>query len=239
MIRILPAAWPVLGVRAFTTLRTGGCSVGPYASLNLASHVGDAPQDVAANRMALQRELDIKGAPVWLNQVHGRTVIDAGASFAAPPEADGSFTTRPGVVCAVLTADCLPVVLADRKGQCVAVVHAGWRGLAAGVIEAGLAALPVPPPRLVAWLGPAIGAADYEVGDEVRRAFGRAARDAFTPNAQGRYFADLYALARLRLQAAGIGAVYGGGQSCFSHPDLFSYRRTPVCGRMATLAWIA
>ena len=121
----------------------------------------------------------------------------------------------------------------------MAVVHAGWRGLAAGVIEAGVARLPVPPSQLVAWLGPAIGPADYEVGDEVRRAFGRDARAAFTPNASGRYYADLYALARFRLKAAGVGAVYGGGRSSFSDPDLFSYRRTPVCGRMATLAWIA
>ncbi len=239
MIRILPAAWPLLGVRAFTTLRTGGTSMGPYASLNLASHVGDVPRDVTANRIALQREMGIEGTPLWLNQVHGRVIVDAGASFAAPPEADGSFATRPGVVCAVLTADCLPVVLADRRGRCVAVVHAGWRGLAAGVIEAGVARLPVPPSQLVAWLGPAIGPADYEVGDEVRRAFGRDARAAFTPNASGRYYADLYALARFRLKAAGVGAVYGGGRSSFSDPDLFSYRRTPVCGRMATLAWIA
>ncbi len=239
MMRVLPATWPVLGVRAFTTLRGGGASGGPYASLNLATHVGDAPRDVAANRAALCRELGIRRTPLWLNQVHGRVIVDAGAPFAEAPEADGSFTTRRGVVCAVLTADCLPVVLADRMGRCVAVVHAGWRGLAAGVLEAGVAALPVSPSRLAAWLGPAIGAADYEVGDEVRRAFGDEARAAFTRSALGRYRADLYALARLRLMAAGVEAVYGGGRSTFSDPELFSYRRTPVCGRMATLAWIA
>ncbi len=239
MMRIITPAWPVFRVRAFTSLRTGGVSAGPYASLNLASHVGDEPRHVAANRAALCREAGIEGAPLWLNQVHGRVIVDAGASFAGVPEADGSFTTTAGAVCAVLTADCLPVVLADLMGHCVAVVHAGWRGLAAGVIEAGVAALPVSPSRLVAWLGPAIGAADYEVGDEVRQAFGEEARAAFTMAASGRYYADLYALARLRLRGAGVAAVYGGGLSTFSDPDLFSYRRTPVCGRMATLAWIA
>ncbi len=238
-MRVVSAAWPVLGVRAFTTCRAGGVSTGPYASLNLAAHVGDRAQDVAANRAILGREAGLAGTPLWLNQVHGRVAVDAGRPFAGPPEADGSFATDRGIICAVLTADCLPVVLADRSGCCVAVLHAGWRGLAGGILEAGVAALPVPASRLVAWLGPAIGAADYEVGDEVRRAFGTEGRAAFTPTAGGRHRADLYALARLRLKAAGVAAVYGGGFNTYSDPDLYSYRRTPICGRMATLAWIA
>ena len=238
MIRVLQATWPVLGVRAFTSCRVGGVSQGAYASLNLAAHVGDQASDVMANRAILARVCGLAAEPLWLNQIHGRVVVDADKPWAAPPEADGSFSTRRGGVCAVLTADCLPVVLAARDAHCVAVLHAGWRGLAAGILEAGVEALPVPPARLVAWLGPAIGAGDYEVGEELRHAFGPAAHAAFTATREGRYRADLYALARLQLRALGITAVYGGGFNTYRDPDLYSYRQTPVCGRMATVAWI-
>ena len=238
MIRVLPAAWPVLGVRAFTTCRAGGVSQGPFASLNLAAHVGDHASDVAANRAILARACGLRGQPLWLRQVHGRTVVDAGVPWAEPPEADGSFSTRRGVMCAVLTADCLPVVLAAQDARCVAVLHAGWRGLAAGILEAGVMALPVPPGQLVAWLGPAIGASDYEVGGDVRHAFGAAPHAAFTTTDGGRYRADLYALARRQLQSLGVRAIHGGGFNTFRDPDLYSYRQTPVCGRMATVAWI-
>lgn len=239
MMRVLPATWPVLGVRAFTTGRAGGVSQGAFASWNLAAHVGDTASDVAANRAILAHACDLPTQPLWLHQVHGRVVVDAGQARAAAPEADGSFSTRRGVICAVLTADCLPVVLAAQDACCVAVLHAGWRGLAGGILEAGVLALPVPASQLVAWLGPAIGAGDYEVGDEVRNAFGPTARVAFTASAHGRYRADLYALARLRLAALGVRSIYGGGFNSFRDPDLYSYRKAPVCGRMATVAWIA
>ena len=238
MIRVLPAAWPVLGVRAFTTCRAGGVSQGAFASLNLAAHVGDHAPDVAVNRAILAHACGFSAQPLWLHQVHGRTVVDAGKPRAAPPEADGSFSTRRGVVCAVLTADCLPVVLAAQDARCVAVLHAGWRGLAAGILEAGVMALPVPPGQLAAWLGPAIGASDYEVGGDVRHAFGAAPHAAFTTTDGGRYRADLYALARRQLQSLGVRAIHGGGFNTFRDPDLYSYRQTPVCGRMATVAWI-
>lgn len=239
MIRVLPATWPVLGIRAFTTCRTGGVSQGAFTSLNLAAHVSDSASDVAANRAILTHACDLAAQPLWLHQVHGRVVVDAGQVWAAPPVADGSFSTRRGVVCAVLTADCLPVVLAAQDARCVAVLHAGWRGLAGGILEAGVMALPLPPSQVAAWLGPAIGAGDYEVGDELRHAFGPAARAAFTATGDGRYRADLYALARLQLTSLGVRRIYGGGFNTFRDPDLYSYRKAPVCGRMATVAWIA
>ncbi|HUW97462.1 MAG TPA: peptidoglycan editing factor PgeF [Acidiferrobacter sp.] len=238
MIKIVPAAWPLSGLRVLTTRSAGGVSTGPYASLNLASHVGDRIEDVFANRAYLARQWNLPSDPRWLNQVHGSRVVDAAAVGGDPPTADGSFTVAPQVVCAVLTADCLPIVLADRRSRCVATLHGGWRGLAAGIIEAGVNALPVPASALVAWLGPAIGPAHYEVGEEVRAAFGAAAACAFRSLGRGHYQADLYALARLRLQAAGVTEIYGGGLCTLTDPLLFSYRRSPVCGRMATLAWL-
>ncbi|MHB8253241.1 MAG: peptidoglycan editing factor PgeF [Acidiferrobacter sp.] len=238
MIDVVPAAWPLAGVRAFTTRTLGGVSRGPYASLNLGSHVGDALEDVLVNRALLQDQKGLPSAPRWLNQVHGCVMADAARVGTHPPCADGSFAREAGVVCAVLTADCLPIVLADQRSRCVATLHGGWRGLAAGIIEAGVAALPVPPAALVAWLGPAIGPAHYEVGAEVPAAFGAAAACAFRPIGNGKYRADLYAIARLRLRAAGVTEIYGGGLSTLHDPDLYSFRRAQVCGRMATLAWI-
>lgn len=238
MIDIVSATWAIRGVRAFTTRVTGGTSRSPYASLNLATHVGDAAEDVRANRDALRRAHGLPSEPFWLTQVHGARVVEAHIPSETPVEADGCFTQTPGVVCAVLTADCLPIVLADRRARCVAVLHGGWRGLARGIIEAGVAALPVPASALTAWLGPAIGPADYEVGGEVREAFGAYAQSAFLASGNGRYRADLYALARLRLKAAGVKVVHGGGLSTFSDRSLYSFRRTPACGRMATVAWI-
>ena len=234
----LPAGWPApAGVRAGTTLRAGGVSAGPFAGLNLGGHVGDRPEDVAANRERLARLLP--AAPRWLEQVHGRRVVELPG--ARDLRADGAWTRTPGCVCAVLTADCLPVLLCDRAGSRVAAVHAGWRGLAAGVIEAAVAAMGVPPGRLLAWLGPAIGPADYEVDRPVYEAFarspGRAA--AFAPAGPGHWRLDIYALARARLAAAGVGEAWGGGLSTAAEPDRFySYRRDGVTGRMASLIWI-
>jgi len=238
MIDILSAAWPYSGIRAFTTRNGGGLSAGPYGSLNLATHVDDRVQDVMANRARLKEAQRLPNNPCWLRQVHSATVVDAAHPYPEPPTADGSFTISPGVVCAVLTADCLPIVLADRSARVVAVLHGGWRGLVGGIIEAGIRALPTPPRTLVAWLGPAIGPAHYEVGPEVRAAFDKEAHMAFVALRTGKYRADLYALARWRLRAAGITEIYGGGLDTFHDESLYSFRREPVCGRMATVAWI-
>lgn len=240
---VIVADWPAPPhVHVVSTTRRGGVSAGPYASLNLATHVGDDAACVAENRRRLATLLALPAEPRWLEQVHGCTVVDAAHDQStASPCADASFTATPGVVCAVLTADCLPIVLCDRAGQQVAVAHAGWRGLVAGVVEQTVTALSAPPPQLLAWLGPAIGPAAFEVGDEVRRAFmavDGAAAHAFLPSRAGHWFADLYTLARQRLARMGVTDVYGGGWCTSSTPQqFFSYRRDQRCGRMATLAW--
>ncbi len=235
--------WPApQTVRALTTTRTGGVSVTPWASMNPADHVGDATTAVAANRARLRGALGLPSEPIWLQQVHGVRVVDA-ARAGERPKADAAWTDCPGVVCAVLTADCLPVVFADRAGRCVAVAHAGWRGLANGVLEATVGQLPVPPQEVLAWLGPAIGPAAFEVGGEVRDTFMAQdvqAVNAFTPGVDGRWFADIYALGRQRLAACGVTAVYGGGWCTFhDRARFYSYRRDGTTGRMATLAWLA
>lgn len=256
--------WPAPpGVRALATTRRGGFSRAPWHGFNLARHVGDDARAVVANRALLRRELP--GDPVWLAQVHGTVCVDA--ALAAPEtRADASFTRQRGVVCAVLTADCLPVLLCDDRASVVGVAHAGWRGLAAGVIEATVAALGEPGERLMAWLGPAIGPRAFEVGDEVREAF--TARDpraaiAFTAVAGGKWLCDIYQLARQRLDALGI-ARFGGPRCGSAAIDghrtgvsvaqgegpgadwctasdaerFFSYRRDGVSGRMASVIWL-
>lgn len=234
--------WPLPpGVHALQTTRLGGCSQGAWAGFNLGEHVGDSPQAVAANRRQLAARLP--NAPTWLNQVHGIAVaaIDDLAVGASPPAADAAVARRPGKVCAVMTADCLPVLLCNRSGSVVAAAHAGWRGLCGGVIEASVAAMAVPPEELSAWLGPAIGAQSFEVGEEVRAAFvasDSAAAAAFIRGQGDRWLADLYALARLRLRRLGVGTVAGGDECTYRQADrYFSYRRDGVTGRMATLIW--
>jgi len=242
-LRWIEPDWPApSNVRVVSTLRDGGVSMGAYASLNLAAHVGDHAEAVAANRRLLREAAALPAEPLWLTQVHGTAVaIHRGATV--PRQADAAVATASGHVCVVMTADCLPVVLADRDGSRVAVVHAGWRGLGAGVLEAAVEAIAVPPAQLLAWLGPAIGPDAFEVGPEVREAFLRRSTDsepAFRASDRGRYFADLYALARLALARAGVVATYGGGWCTFGDADrFFSYRRDGVTGRMATLAWLA
>ena len=236
--------WPAPArVHACTTTRAGGVSVGGYASMNLADHVGDDPVHVAQNRSRLAEALALPSAPVWLQQVHGVHVVDVGAGIEVPAEADAAFATRTGVVCSVLTADCLPLLLCDRQGTRVAAAHAGWRGLAAGVIEATMAALELPASELLAWLGPAISGPAYVVGDEVRAAFisqSAESSEAFLPAPEGRWQADLYRLARQRLAALGVDAVYGGEHCTFREPTQFySYRRDGArSGRMASLVWL-
>lgn len=240
MVDALVPEWPApVRVRALQTRRGGGVSAGPFATFNLGTHVGDRPDDVARNRARLREALP--ASPQWLQQVHGRTVVRLPGD-GAPVPADAAWTDRTGTVCAVMTADCLPVLLCSDDGDAVAAAHAGWRGLAAGVLEATVDAMPAPPRRLMAWLGPAIGPAAFEVGPEVRAAFVDADPDAascFRSGAGDRWLADLFALARRRLLAAGVRAVFGGGHCTFSDPaQWFSFRRDGRCGRMASLIWI-
>jgi YfiH family protein len=234
------ADWPApTGVRTWQTTRGGGVSTGPWQSFNLGLHVGDNAAAVAANRSRLVAALALPGPPRWLEQEHGRRILRPDAGETGP--ADGAVTAEPGVVLAVMTADCLPVLLASTDGRQIGVAHAGWRGLAAGVLTAAVAAFDAEPAALLAWLGPAIGLDAFEVGDEVRAAFvGRdpAAAEAFAPNARGRWQADLVRLARRQLARAGVEAVHGRPSCTFSDPTrFFSHRREAPCGRMASLIW--
>ncbi|MFP5417907.1 MAG: peptidoglycan editing factor PgeF [Gammaproteobacteria bacterium] len=222
------------------TTRLGGVSAGAWASLNLGDHVGDDPRCVAENRSRLRARMGTE--PVWLKQVHGTRVVTAGESGA---EADAVVSCKAQNVCAVLTADCLPVLFCDRAGSVVAAAHAGWRGLADGVLEATVEAMRVPSGDIMGWMGAAIGPQAFEVGDEVRQAFvdrhAEAAR-AFAPhpaNIAGKWLADIYTLARIRLQQVGVQAIYGGGRCTFTEAEtFFSYRRDGVTGRMASLIWL-
>lgn len=228
-------------VRALLTTRLGGCSRPPYDGFNLGEHVGDEPQAVARNR-AMLREL-LPAEPLWLSQVHGCAVADADMPVAGVPAADAAVAREPGRVCVVMTADCLPVLFCDDDGSVVAAAHAGWRGLAGGVLEATIAKMAVPPARLRAWLGPAIGPGSFEVGDEVREVFVAAdpgAARAFVPTpAPGKWLADLFMLARRRLQAAGVGRIEGGGVCTVKDAERFySYRRDRRTGRFASIVWL-
>jgi polyphenol oxidase len=232
--------WPrPTNIRALITTRAGGVSSAPYASFNLGDHVGDDPANVAANRARLRAQLP--NEPRWLRQIHGTRVADLDNETKLTP-ADAAVTRTRGTVAAILTADCLPVLLCADDASVVAAAHAGWRGLCDGVLEAAVAAMRVEPAGVFAYLGPAIGAAAYEVGAEVREAF--VARDAqaahaFAPNARGRWQADLYVLARLRLRAAGVARIDGGDFCTHSERErFFSFRRDGVTGRMASLIWM-
>lgn len=232
--------WPApVRVRSCVTTRAGGVSLPPFDRLNLGTHVGDDAEAVAQNRSRLQAMLGCQ--PTWLNQVHSPDVVEA-----TPVQvltADASWTATPGVAALVMTADCLPVLFCDRAGTRVAAAHAGWRGLAGGVLENTVASLGIEPVELLVWLGPAIGPQSFEVGAEVREAFVAVhaeAQRAFVPSPNaGKFMADLYALARIRLAASGVTAVYGGGLDTFSDPRFFSYRGAACTGRFASLVWIA
>lgn len=227
-------------VHAITTTRRGGISEGAYASFNLGDHVGDEARAVDENRARLRTTLPSE--PRWLKQVHGIDIVNA-AHAPAGATADGAWTDQAGVVCAILTADCLPVFLSDRGGTKIALLHAGWRGLVGGVIRAGVDALGVAGADVVAFLGPAIGPAVYEVGEEVRVEFLK--RDAanavcFKAHGSGHWWMDIYGLARAELRALGIVDVQGGDRCTFSESDMFySHRRDGVSGRMASLLWLA
>lgn len=233
--------WPApAGVRACSTLRHGGVSLAPWHSLNLGNHVGDSEDHVNLNRQRLVELAQLPAMPQWLNQVHGQDVARLPHSKAIP-DADAAITREAGVVCAVMTADCLPVLFCSYDGSEVAAAHAGWRGLCQGVLEQTLAQFHCPRDEIHAWLGPAIGPQAFEVGAEVRAAF--MAQDvradaAFSPVGE-KYFADIWLLARQRLQAAGVHSI-SGEQRCTWHEndDFFSFRRDRITGRMATLIWL-
>ena len=232
--------WPApVWVKACITTRSGGISSAPFDSFNLGAHVDDDPVAVTKNRQRLISQLGCK--PAWLRQVHGVAVVPAEPGEVL--EADASWTATPGVACTVMTADCLPVLFCDRAGSRVAAAHAGWRGLAGGVLEATLDALAVAPEDVLAWLGPAIGPHAFEVGAEVREAFMAThpqAAEAFVASVNpDRYMADIYQLARIRLAARGVTAVYGGGFCTYSDPRFYSYRRAARTGRFASLIWLA
>lgn len=231
--------WPApANVKAFVTTRAGGVSEGRYASLNLGLRTDDDPRAAALNRERLCATLPQQ--PKWLRQVHGASVVEAD-DLATTPEADAGVARRPHTVCAVLVADCVPVLLADRQGTTIAIAHAGWRGLAAGVVENTVSRMGRDPADVLAWLGPGIGPRAFEVGPEVRDAFvsGDApAQAAFQPHAPGKWLADLFLLARRRLARAGVDAVYGGGLCTYNDAQRFySYRRDRVTGRMAAVIW--
>ena len=258
--------WPApANVRALQTTRDGGVSVGAYATLNLGDHVGDDPVAVARNRALLRATLPAD--PVWLKQVHGDIVADADRTVGVP-DADAAVARQPGKVCAVMTADCLPLLLCDEAGTVVAAAHAGWRGLAGGVVEATVKAMNVAPEQLLVWLGPAIGPQAFEVGEEVRQAFmahDPQAAKAFVPcvgralaqrvglkadlqscsagdaeSGVQKWLADIYLLARQRLAHLGVKRVYGGGLCTYTDTERFySYRRDQATGRMASLIWLA
>lgn len=235
--------WPAPeSVASVVTTRAGGCSQPPFDAMNLGLHVGDDPAVVAGNRQQLRDQLHLDLEPQWLNQVHGITVVEA-RDDGQEREADACFSRVPGQACAVMTADCLPVLFCAFDGSVVGAAHAGWRGLVAGALEATVAAMGRRPPELMAWLGPAIGPNAFEVGAEVRAAFlhaNPASEDAFLPGQrQAHWLADLYELARIRLRSIGIEQVFGGGLCTHSDARRFySYRRDQRTGRMASLIWI-
>ena len=265
---VIEPRWPAPArVRAAFPLRGGGVSAAPYDSLNLGVHVGDELAAVRENRRLVRERLGLPGEPVWLQQVHGVGVLEVGAGDAravgpalggaasgrvlagaagsddvAQPEADAAVTRTAGRVCAIQVADCMPVLFAARDGSAVGAAHAGWRGLAGGVLEQTIAKLGVPAAQLLAWLGPTISQKNFEVGEDVRRAFTKddaGAASAFEANSRGRWQCDLYALARRRLAALGVSDVSGGGWCTYDDASrFFSFRRDGQCGRMAALIWM-
>jgi YfiH family protein len=235
----LEADWPApANVYAVTTLRTGGVSEGSFASLNPATHVGDDPDSVNQNRQIISMMLDLPSEPVWLNQIHSNRAVTAVAT-PIPQQADASYTDRPGVVCAVMTADCLPLLVCSTNGCEIAAIHAGWRGLLDGIIDNTLSALHNN--DLLVWLGPAIGPKCFEVGSEVRDVFVAKSADyapAFKQSNVDKWLADIYQLARINLAKLGIHKIYGGNFCTVTEATRFySYRRDRDTGRMATLIW--
>ncbi|MGB3620895.1 peptidoglycan editing factor PgeF [Ketobacter sp. MCCC 1A13808] len=232
--------WSVPGVQAYVSTRAGGFSQPPYDGFNTADHVGDDAQAVQRNRERVKNHFHWRSQPQWMQQVHGINVVEAG-SGGASRQADAIVSHFPGVVCALHTADCLPVFFAHHSGSVVALAHAGWRGLAAGVVEASLHKMGVPANEVRVWLGPAIGPSAFEVGEDVRSAFMAQhpqTQRCFVPSLNDRWLCDLYSIARLRLGGLGVTQITGGEHCTYSDPRFYSYRRQAVTGRMLSLIWI-
>lgn len=241
--------WPTpTNVRAFITTRAGGVSLPPYASNNLGLHVGDNPAHVAANRAQLSVDLGLQNIPQWLEQIHGVKVVNA-KTDGVVRTADGSYSNQPDHTCLVMTADCLPILLCDKQSTQVAALHCGWRSLAKGICARGLQKFSAKPDDILAYLGPAISQAHFEVGVDVLEAFFKAARNqqhadqiaaAFISAPRPLHFyADIYALARAELAALGVTAIYGGDYCTYADDTRFySYRRDKTTGRMASLIWL-
>lgn len=235
--------WPTPNhIKAFTTTRLDGVSSSPYQSFNLAHHVGDALDNVMQNRERLKNKLKLPSEPIWLNQTHSNHVINLDHEN-TDKAADGSYTTQKNKICAILTGDCLPILLCDKTGSEIAAVHGGWRGLLAGVIESALKNFKNSPQNIYAWFGPAIGPQAFEVGNDVRDPFvaiDKNAAQAFKPLQQSKWLADIYLLAKQRLEKCGVTEIYGGDYCTYSDADkFFSHRRDKETGRMANLIWIA
>jgi len=244
-LQVITPDWPAPAyVKALVTTRQDGVSQTPFDSFNVGLHVGDNPEHVQKNRQQLQQYLNTACQPQWLQQVHGSEAVAAQVDGIVR-EADACFTDSPSLPCAVMTADCLPVFFCAQQGDKIAVAHAGWRGLAEGVLETTIGKLGVPPAELLVWLGPAIGPEKFEVGDDVRTAFmaiSAASAEAFKPQSSkpGHWLADIYQLARLRLNQQGVDAIYGSNFCTYSDTErFFSYRRDGVTGRMASVIWMA
>ncbi|ART80038.1 peptidoglycan editing factor PgeF [Oceanisphaera avium] len=247
-MKLIQPNWPAPStVHSIQTTRQGGVSASPFTSLNLGSHVGDALADVQTNRERLANHLNLLTPPTWLEQVHGIDVakLPLPATALPVPIADAVVSRTVGQVCAIMTADCLPVLFCDYGGSVVAAAHAGWRGLANGVLEATLTSMAVEPAQVMVWLGPAIGPRVFEVGGEVRSAFVNhlpQTASAFVVKGSPRadkWLADIYQLARLRLAAAGVTQCYGGDYCTYTDRNrFFSYRREPITGRQASLIWL-
>lgn len=242
MTKIIVPEWPLpTGVAACSSTRIGGVSQGAWDSLNLGAHCGDNLEHVEENRKRMFAAGKLPSKPVWLEQVHGKDVLHLTGAPYASKRADASYSNTPGTVCAVMTADCLPVLFCNRAGTEVAAAHAGWRGLCDGVLEETVACFNDSAENILAWFGPAIGPQVFEVGPEVREAFmakDAKAVDAFRPVGD-KYFADIYLLARQRLANMGVTAVFGGDRCTFSEKDdFFSYRRDRTTGRMASFIWL-
>ena len=239
MTHWITADWPApANIHTATTLRTGGVSQGDYSSLNPADHVNDKLQHVLANRQCIKNMLALPAEPVWLQQTHSVDVVCTD-QLERSPVADASYTAKSNIVCTVLTADCLPVLLCDQQGTMIAAIHGGWRGLLNGIIENTVCKMLAT--GLIAWLGPAIGAQSFEVGDDVRVAFIKKSAQfssAFKNHAPGKYLADIYQIARILLNNAGVQQIYGGQYCTVTDKDrFFSYRRDGQTGRMATMIW--
>jgi YfiH family protein len=242
MTKIIVPQWPMPeGVGACSSTRVGGVSLPPYDALNLGAHCGDNPEAVEENRRRFYEAAAFPSPPVWLEQVHGNAVLTLTSGEYASKRADASYSNKPGLVCAVMTADCLPVLFCNKAGTEVAAAHAGWRGLCDGVLEETVAHFKDQPENILAWLGPAIGPQAFEVGPEVREAFmakDDKADSAFRPAGE-KYFADIYQLARQRLANVGVTEVFGGERCTLSEKDdFFSYRRDRTTGRMASFIWL-